>query len=85
MPRKLTIGINWQGKLDFKALIDRARLADQAGVHSIWVAEAWGRDAFTLLTLLAEHTSKAQLATSIVNPTRAPRPPSRNISGRSTS
>ena len=67
MARKLTIGINWQGKLDFKALIERARLADQAGVHSIWVAEAWGRDAFTLLTLLAEHTSKAQLATSIVN------------------
>ena len=29
--------------------------------------EAWGRDAFTLLTLLAEHTSKVQLATSIVN------------------
>jgi len=67
MARKLTIGINWQGKLDFKALIERARLADQAGIHSIWVAEAWGRDAFTLLTLLAEHTSKAQLATSIVN------------------
>lgn len=67
MARKLTIGINWQGKLDFKALVERARLADEAGIHSIWVAEAWGRDAFTLLTLLAEHTSKAQLATSIVN------------------
>ncbi|MGH8010912.1 MAG: LLM class flavin-dependent oxidoreductase [Candidatus Binataceae bacterium] len=65
--RKLTIGVNWQGKLDFKALIERAKLADQAGVHSIWVAEAWGRDAFTLLTLIAEHTAKAQLATSIVN------------------
>jgi F420-dependent oxidoreductase-like protein len=67
MARKLTIGINWQGRLDFKALLDRARLADEAGVHSIWVAEAWGRDAFTLLTLLAEHTAKVQLATSIVN------------------
>jgi alkanesulfonate monooxygenase SsuD/methylene tetrahydromethanopterin reductase-like flavin-dependent oxidoreductase (luciferase family) len=67
MGRKITIGINWQGKLDFKALIERAKIADQAGVHSIWVAEAWGRDAFTLLTLLAEHTAHAQLATSIVN------------------
>ena len=67
MARKLSIGINWQGKFDFKALIDRARIADQAGIHSIWVAEAWGRDAFTLLTLLAEHTVNAQLATSIVN------------------
>jgi alkanesulfonate monooxygenase SsuD/methylene tetrahydromethanopterin reductase-like flavin-dependent oxidoreductase (luciferase family) len=67
MARKITIGINWQGKIDFKALIERARIADQAGVHSIWIPEAWGHDAFTLLTLIAEHTSKVQVATSIVN------------------
>jgi alkanesulfonate monooxygenase SsuD/methylene tetrahydromethanopterin reductase-like flavin-dependent oxidoreductase (luciferase family) len=67
MARKVTIGINWQGRVDFKGLIERAKLADQAGVHSIWVAEAWGHDAFTLLTLIAEHTAKAQLGTSIVN------------------
>jgi alkanesulfonate monooxygenase SsuD/methylene tetrahydromethanopterin reductase-like flavin-dependent oxidoreductase (luciferase family) len=67
MARKIAIGVNWQGKLDFKAAIERAKLADEVGVHSIWVAEAWGRDAFTLLTLLAEHTKRVQLATSIVN------------------
>jgi alkanesulfonate monooxygenase SsuD/methylene tetrahydromethanopterin reductase-like flavin-dependent oxidoreductase (luciferase family) len=67
MARKITIGFNWQGKFDYKALIERVKIADQAGIHSIWVPEAWGRDAFTLLTLCAEHTSKAQLATSIVN------------------
>src|SRR5215472_6465600 len=67
MARKLTVGVNWQGKLDFQGLIDRAKIADAAGIHSIWVAEAWGRDAFTLLTMLAEHTRRIQLATSIVN------------------
>src|SRR5438034_8921128 len=67
MARKLAIGVNWQGRLDFKAVIERAKIADAAGIHSVWVAEAWGRDAFTLLTLLAEHTNKIQLATSIVN------------------
>jgi F420-dependent oxidoreductase-like protein len=67
MARKLTVGVNWQGKLDFQSLIDRAKIADEAGIHSIWVAEAWGRDAFTLLTILAEHTKRIQLATSIVN------------------
>ena len=67
MARKLAIGVNWQGKLDFKAVIERAKIADAAGIHSIWVAEAWGRDAFTLLTLLAEHTTRVELATSIVN------------------
>jgi F420-dependent oxidoreductase-like protein len=67
MARKLTMGINWQGKLDFKQVIERAKIADEAGIHSMWVAEAWGRDAFTMLTLLAEHTRKIQLGTSIVN------------------
>ena len=67
MARKLAVGVNWQGKPDFKGTIEQAKIADAAGIHSIWVAEAWGRDAFTLLTLLAEHTSKIQLATSIVN------------------
>jgi alkanesulfonate monooxygenase SsuD/methylene tetrahydromethanopterin reductase-like flavin-dependent oxidoreductase (luciferase family) len=67
MARNLAIGVNWQGKLDFKAAIERAKIADAAGVHSIWVAEAWGRDAFTTLTLLAEHTRRIQLASGIVN------------------
>jgi alkanesulfonate monooxygenase SsuD/methylene tetrahydromethanopterin reductase-like flavin-dependent oxidoreductase (luciferase family) len=67
MARKLTIGINWQGRFDFKALVERAKIADRAGIHSIWVAEAWGRDAFSLLTLLAEHTERVRLATGIVN------------------
>jgi alkanesulfonate monooxygenase SsuD/methylene tetrahydromethanopterin reductase-like flavin-dependent oxidoreductase (luciferase family) len=67
MARKLTMGINWQGKLDFKALIERAKIADEAGIHSMWIAEAWGYDAFTLMTLLAEHTKRIQIGTSIVN------------------
>src|ERR1700704_2078934 len=67
MARNLAIGVNWQGKLDFKAVIERAKIADAAGIHSVWVAEAWGRDAFTMLTLLAEHTRKTKLGTSIVN------------------
>src|SRR5271154_6474506 len=67
MARKLAVGVNWQGKPDFKKTIEQAKIADAADIHSIWVAEAWGRDAFTLLTLIAEHTAHIQLATSIVN------------------
>ncbi len=67
MAFNIALSINWQGKPDFKGLIERARAADEAGAHSIWVAEAWGRDAFTMLTLLAEHTTRIRLATGIVN------------------
>ena len=67
MAYNIALGVNWQGKPDFKKMLDRARAADDAGTHSIWVAEAWGRDAFTSLTLLAEHTRRIGLATGIVN------------------
>ena len=45
----------------------RAKAAEDAGVDSLWVAEAWGRDAFSLLTQVAERTSRIQLGTGIVN------------------
>ncbi len=67
MSRKIAIAVNWQGNLDVKRMVTRTEIADRAGVDSIWVAEAWGRDAFTLLTLVAEHTKSARLATGIIN------------------
>ena len=67
MARKLAISLNWQETFDLKGLIERARIADAAGIHSIYVAETWGYDALTMLTTFAEHTSKIQLATAIVN------------------
>ena len=63
MARKLAVGVNWQGKPDFKKTIEQAKIVDEAGIHAIWMAEAWGRDAFTPLTLLAEHTKKVLLGT----------------------
>jgi alkanesulfonate monooxygenase SsuD/methylene tetrahydromethanopterin reductase-like flavin-dependent oxidoreductase (luciferase family) len=67
MAHKLTIGVGWEGKPDFQGLIERSKMMDEAGVHSIWLAEAWGHDAFTLLTLVAEHTRRIQIGTFIVN------------------
>jgi alkanesulfonate monooxygenase SsuD/methylene tetrahydromethanopterin reductase-like flavin-dependent oxidoreductase (luciferase family) len=66
MARKISVGINWQGALDYKALLERVQIADAAGVHSAWVPEAWGRDAFTILTLMADKTRDIQLGTAIV-------------------
>jgi alkanesulfonate monooxygenase SsuD/methylene tetrahydromethanopterin reductase-like flavin-dependent oxidoreductase (luciferase family) len=67
MPRKLAIMIPWQFEMRRQDAIDLARIADQAGVHSFWVPEGWGRDAFSLLVSLAEKTERIQLATGIVN------------------
>ena len=67
MARRIAMGVNWQGDLDREQIYESARIADQVGVDSMWVAEAWGRDAFSMLTLLADRTKRVKLGTSIVN------------------
>jgi len=65
--RRITIGVNWQGPFDRDAIIADGKAADEAGVHLLTIAEAWGRDAFTTLALLAYETKHINLGTSIIN------------------
>lgn len=67
MARRIATGFNWQGDLEREKAFERVRVAEAAGVDSVWVAEAWGRDAFSLLTQLADRTDRIALGTSIVN------------------
>ena len=46
--------------------IEFARLAEDLGYDSIWDPEMWGRDAFSILGLLATNTKKIKLATGII-------------------
>ncbi|HEY8517227.1 MAG TPA: LLM class flavin-dependent oxidoreductase [Candidatus Binatia bacterium] len=67
MPRKISIALDWQQLSDRDRLLRQVEIADRVGVDTVWVAEAWGRDAFTILTLLATRTSRIKLGTGIVN------------------
>ena len=70
MARNIAISVNWndrQGRIDYPAIIERVKIADAAGVHSVWIPEGWGRDVFTLLALSAYETDRIRLGTGIVN------------------
>ncbi len=41
--------------------------ADRLGYDTVWIAEAYGWDAFTVLADIASHTERIKLATGIVN------------------
>lgn len=51
----------------FRELLGLVRLAEEAGFESVFVPEAWGRDAFVALGHLAAATSRVLLGTGIVN------------------
>jgi len=64
--RKISIGVGVLGD-DPEAAIREAKLADEAGVEALFVAETWGHDAFTILALMARETKRIKLGTAIVN------------------
>jgi F420-dependent oxidoreductase-like protein len=64
--RKISIGVGWQGD-NVDSVLREAKAADDAGVDSLFVAETWGHDAFTILALIARETKRIKLGTSIVN------------------
>ena len=67
MTFKLSIGFEWQGSPDRSAIFERVRIAEDAGIDTAFVSEAWGQDAFTWLALLADRTSRIKLGTAVIN------------------
>lgn len=64
--RKLSINAGWSYDNTDQVIAD-VKLADDSGVHALFVPETWGQDPFTLLSLLAHNTKHIQLGTAIVN------------------
>ena len=58
---KIAIGTAVASQDDVEFVVE----ADRLGASSVWVAEAWGQDAFTPLAYLAAHTERIGLATGI--------------------
>jgi F420-dependent oxidoreductase-like protein len=52
---------------DRKSVLRYAEIADELGYDSFWVPEAWGYEAFSLLTEIALATQRIKIATGIVN------------------
>jgi F420-dependent oxidoreductase-like protein len=68
MTKRLGIQVGFAGSpKEREEIVKRVQIADDLGVESVWAAEAWGRDAFSVLTQLALTTKNIQLGTAIVN------------------
>jgi F420-dependent oxidoreductase-like protein len=52
---------------DREQVLRYAQIADELEYDSFWIPEAWGYEAFSLLTEIACHTKNIKIATGIVN------------------
>jgi 5,10-methylenetetrahydromethanopterin reductase len=67
MPMKrLGLSFGWREK-SLGNIVSCCRVAEEAGLESVWIPEAWGRDAFLALAAIANATQHIKLATGIIN------------------
>jgi F420-dependent oxidoreductase-like protein len=66
LPR-LGVMIPYTDQAPREETVEFVQAADRLGYESVWVPEAYGYDAITMLTLLACRTERIQLATGIIN------------------
>ena len=64
--KRLGLSFSWRDK-SLRDIISCCEVAEGAGLESVWVSEAWGRDAFVALAAIANATQRIKLATGIVN------------------
>ncbi|RMH74504.1 MAG: LLM class F420-dependent oxidoreductase [Actinomyces sp.] len=62
---KLGLGLDLYRDARLDLPVERVRLAERLGYHSVWTAEAYGADAFTPLARLAAATRRIRLATGV--------------------
>ena len=64
--KRLAVSFSWRDK-SLKDIVTFSRFAEEAGLESVWISEAWGRDAFLALAAVANATEHIKLGTGIVN------------------
>jgi 5,10-methylenetetrahydromethanopterin reductase len=63
---RLGLSFSWREK-SLADIVSCCQIAEEARLDSVWIPEAWGRDAFLTLAAIANATQNIKLATGIVN------------------
>jgi F420-dependent oxidoreductase-like protein len=64
--KRLAVSFSWRDK-SLQDIVSCGRLAEEVGLETVWISEAWGRDAFLALAAVAASTHRIKLGTGIVN------------------
>lgn len=62
----LRLGVTMTHSRDLAGIVQTAVLADELGFESVWVPEAYGSDAVTVLSYIAARTTRIKLGTGVL-------------------
>ena len=70
---QIGVGLTYWPWTGLDEQVDLARVADDLGFSSVWVAETWGHDAVGMLGYIAAATTRITLGAAVVQmPARQP-------------
>ncbi len=52
---------------DWNQIVEKVKIADELGFHSIWLGESWGYELFTSLTDLVRSTARIRVGAGVAN------------------
>lgn len=61
------VGARLPTENDWSDTVEYARIADQQGLESVWIAEGWGRNTVPLMTQIFEATDRIDVCAGIFN------------------
>ena len=64
---KLALALPYEANLSFDEMLELSLRAEQLGFDSVWMPEAYGSDAISILAALAVKTTRIRIGTGIIN------------------
>ena len=70
---RMQLALGYWPWISFEEQLELAAQADEAGMDGLWVSEAWGQDAVSILAVLADRTERIHLGSALMQiPARPP-------------
>jgi F420-dependent oxidoreductase-like protein len=70
---RIQLAVGYWPWVTYSEQLEMAAQADEAGLDGVWVSEAWGQDAVSILAILADRTERIHLGSALMQiPARPP-------------
>jgi F420-dependent oxidoreductase-like protein len=70
---RIQLALGYWPWVSYEEQLAMAKQADEQGIDGVWVSEAWGQDAVSILAILADRTERVHLGSALMQiPARQP-------------